>query len=666
MGLGLTFELHALRTRVPRALATWVAAGIAPHKNRQRTGIDNLWTHIPAASTSNNISFWHSLSSSPVPIIPQAQFANGDSRPKVLIPEKVSPDGLKLLQASLDVHEKKGLSADQLEEIIGDYEALIVRSETKVTASLLAAGKKLRVVARAGVGVDNVDLEAATKLGIIVINSPQGNINAAAEHSIALMMAVARNIGAASISIKSGKWERSKLVGVEVKGKTLGVLGLGKVGLTVARAAGGLGMNLVAYDPYANVTAAAAANVELVDSLDELLEQADFLTIHTPMIASTKGMIGLSELSKMKKTARVLNVARGGIIDEAALLEALETGVIAGAGVDVFTSEPPKEGDTASKLINHPNVVATPHLGASTVEAQENVSIDVCEQCLSILSGQLPRSAVNAPIILAEEFRTLAPFVALLEKMGSLYTQHFGPSNSAQRLRTTFDLTYEGTLASTNTTKPLFAALIKGLLQPITAAENTNINIVNAELVAKERGIFVNENRAREKVEGSEGYAASVTLRARHDPRSPSASRTRPEVERTSTGRVKKLEDHVISGFVSNNTPYISRLGRFSTQFVPEGTLLICRNYDSPGKIGTVGGRLGLAGVNIKFMSVAPIDDGKPPVAAEPATSGAVGKHGKENEALMILGVDRAIDDAVKQDLLNEQGVFEVAVVALD
>ena len=501
--------------------------------------------------------------------------------------------------------------------------------------------------------MDNVDLEAATKLGIIVVNSPQGNINAAAEHTIALLMAVARNIGAASVSIKSGNWERSKLVGIEVKGKTLGVLGLGKVGLTVARAAGGLGMNLLAYDPYANVTAAAAANVELVDSLDELLEQADFLTIHTPMIASTKGMIGLPELSKMKKTARVLNVARGGIIDEAALYEALETGVIAGAGIDVFTSEPPKEGDTASKLINHPKVVATPHLGASTVEAQENVSIDVCEQCISILAGQLPRSAVNAPIILADEFRTLAPFVALLEKMGSLYTQHFSPSKS-------FDLEYSGTLASTNTTKPLFAALIKGLLQPITNAENTNINIVNAELVARERGITVNENRAREKVEG-EGYSASVTLRARRDLRSPSASRTRPEVERTSTatGRVKKIEDQVISGFVQGQTPFISRLGRFSTSFVPQGTLLICRNYDSPGKIGTVGGTLGKAGVNIKFMSVAPIESGA-------GSDGRTSPDGQQNEALMILGVDRAIDDAVKKDILSEEGMFEVGVVALD
>lgn len=588
--------------------------------------------------------------------MPQQLAVNGGSRPKVLIPEKVSPDGLKLLQASLDVHERKGLSAEELEQIIPEYDALIVRSETKVTDKLLAAGKKLRVVARAGVGVDNVNLEAATKLGVIVVNSPQGNINAAAEHTIALLMAVARNIGDASVSIKSGKWERSKLTGVEVKGKTLAIIGLGKVGLTVARAAGGLGMNLIGYDPYANVNLAAAANVELVESMDELFEQADFLTIHTPMIASTKGMISTAELSKMKTTARVLNVARGGIIDEEALLSALEAGTIGGAGLDVFTSEPPKEGEAASKLIKHAKVVATPHLGASTVEAQENVSIDVCEQVLSILSGALPRSAVNAPIIMAEEYRTLAPFVSLLEKIGSLYTQHFGPDNTSRGFRTTFDLTYEGSLASTNTTKPLFAALIKGLVSPITSAENTNINIVNAELVAKERGILINEQRTREKVNEQEGYSASVTLRARLDPRSPSASRSaqRPEAQRSTTGRVKKLEDQVISGFVSNNTPYISRLGRFSTSFIPEGTMLICRNYDEPGKIGTVGGKLGKAGVNIRFMSVAPIEH-----------AGEEGVNGKENEALMILGVDHPVNDDVRKDLLGDDGVLEAGQVVL-
>jgi D-3-phosphoglycerate dehydrogenase len=419
---------------------------------------------------------------------------------------------------------------------------------------------------------------------------------------------------------------------------------------------------LVAYDPYANTSLAAAANVELVSSLKELLEEADFLTLHTPMIASTKGLIGANELATMKPTARVLNVARGGIIDETALLEALEKGQIAGAGIDVFTSEPPQPDDAAAKLIAHPKVVATPHLGASTAEAQENVSIDVCEQVLSILSGQLPRSAVNAPIIMAEEYRTLQPFVALLERMGSLYTQHF-QSDTSQRLRTTFDLTYEGSLATTNTTKPLFAALIKGLLSPITSAENTNINIVNAELVAKERGILINEQRSRENV-AQEGFSASVTLRARLDPRSPSASRAprQDPLASPTTTRGKKQEDHVISGFVSNNTPYISRLGRFSTSFVPEGTLLICRNYDEPGKIGTVGGILGKAGVNIRFMSVAPIDEGLRLGAAGGVDTPPTGK---EHEALMILGVEGPVDEQVRKSLIAGDGVLEAGVVVL-
>lgn len=433
------------------------------------------------------------------------------------------------------------------------------------------------------------------------------------------------------------------------------------VGLTVARAAGGLGMNLLAYDPYANPSLAAAANVELLPSMDELLQQADFLTIHTPMIASTKGIIGASELSKMKPSARILNVARGGIVDEAGLLSALDDGTIAGAGLDVFTNEPPQPDSVVSKLIEHSKVVATPHLGASTVEAQENVSIDVCTQVISILSGQLPRSAVNAPIILPEEYRTLRPFVTLLEKMGSLYTQHFGPGNSTQRLRTTFELTYEGTLASTSNTKPLFASLVKGLVSPITSAESLNINMVNAELVAKERGILISENKSREKLE-QEGYAASVTLRARLDPRSPSATRTRNPMDSAMTQRQKRIKDQVIAGFVSNNQPYISRIGRFTTQFIPTGSLLICRNYDEPGKIGVVGGRLGKAGVNIRFMTVAPIETNGDSSADDTDQNGSE-QHSPE--ALMILGVDRPVDEEVRKSLVGGDGVLEAGVVVL-
>ncbi|KAF1831653.1 phosphoglycerate dehydrogenase [Decorospora gaudefroyi] len=580
---------------------------------------------------------------------------------KILIPEKVSPDGLALLKDQFDVDEKKGLSPEELQNIIGDYDALIVRSETKVTADLLSTAKKMKVVARAGVGVDNVDVQSATSHGIIVVNSPSGNINAAAEHTIALLMAVARNVGDASQSIKAGKWERSRLVGVEAKGKTLAIVGLGKVGLTVARIANGLGMRLIAYDPYANPNLAAAASVTLRPSLAEMLKEADFLTLHTPLIASTKGMIGKAELATMKPTARILNVARGGMIDEDALVEALDAGTIAGAGIDVFTSEPPQQDSSASRLIAHPKVVATPHLGASTKEAQENVSIDVCEQVVSILSGELPRSAVNAPIVLPDEYRTLQPFISLVEKMGSLYTQHYS-SVKLDSFRTTFDLIYEGKLATINTTKPLFAALVKGLLTPITSSDGLNINIVNAELLAKERGILINEQRSRENVD-DKPYSSFITLRARASrsvSQQPRSRNTSPSAART-LQQAQDTDDQIIQGFVSGNKPFISRLDKFKGEFVPRGTLLICRNFDSVGKIGYVGNLLGQAGVNIKFMNVAPLDEELEERQNEQNGGGETGEGNKE--ALMILGVDKPVGEDVLKRLIAEEGVLEASVV---
>jgi D-3-phosphoglycerate dehydrogenase len=420
----------------------------------------------------------------------------------------------------------------------------------------------------------------------------------------------------------------------------------------VARIANGLGMRLLAYDPYANPNLAAAASVTLRPSLAELLEEADFLTLHTPLIASTKGMIGRAELATMKPTARILNVARGGMIDEDALVEALDQGIIAGAGIDVFTSEPPKPDSSATRLIAHPKVVATPHLGASTKEAQENVSIDVCEQVVSILSGELPRSAVNAPIILPDEYRTLQPFVSLVEKMGSLYTQHFSSVN-IKSFRTTFDIIYEGKLASINTTKPLFAALVKGLLTPITSSDGLNINIVNAELLAKDRGILINEQRSRENVD-DKPYSSFITLRARV---SRSVSQSRTDTSRSNSPAAARHlahdEDQIIQGFVSGNKPFISRLDRFKGEFVPHGTLLICRNFDSCGKIGFVGNLLGKAGVNIRFMNVAPLEE-------------EVEEEGKKsNEALMILGVDRPVGEDVAKALIGPEGVLEASVVTL-
>ncbi|KAJ5695632.1 hypothetical protein N7455_001477 [Penicillium solitum] len=584
------------------------------------------------------------------------------SRPKVLVPEKLSPDGLALLRSLLDVHERKGLSAEELFQIIPDYDALLVRSETKVTAT------NLKVVARAGVGVDNVDVVEATKLGIVVVNSPSGNIGAAAEHTIALMMAMARKIPESCASLKDGKWERSKFVGVEVKGKTLSIIGLGKVGLTVARLAKGLGMNVNALDPYASSAVAASASVALVSSLPELLASADFLTIHTPLIASTRGMVAEAELAQLKPGARVLNVARGGTFDEDALLAALESGHLAGAAIDVFTSEPPAPDSSAARLIAHPRAVVTPHLGASTVEAQENVSVDVCEQVLEILQGSLPRSAVNAPLILPEEYKKLQPFVRLVEKLGSLYTQHYAASLGGAMGRNTFDLIYQGELASVNNTKPLFAALIKGLLAPISSTEELNINIVNAELVARERGIFVSEQHSRDPSDHS-SYSSLVTLVARPPSR---ASSRAPASGDISTGSIPDQPQRIISGTCSGDQPLITRLGRFEASFEPEGNLLICENYDSPGKIGVVGNILGQEGVNINFMAVAPVstklainESSKKYLAADEGSKEPAAKGQSLKEALMILGIDRGVPAHVTAALAEESGILSACAVTL-
>jgi D-3-phosphoglycerate dehydrogenase len=420
-------------------------------------------------------------------------------------------------------------------------------------------------------------------------------------------------------------------------------------------------MNVNALDPYASPAVAAAASVTLVSSLPELLASADFLTIHTPLIASTRGMIAEAELAQLKPGARVLNVARGGTFDEEALLAALESGHLAGAAIDVFTSEPPVPGSSAARLIAHPRAVVTPHLGASTVEAQENVSVDVCEQVLEILQGSLPRSAVNAPLILPEEYKKLQPFVRLVEKLGSLYTQHYASSPGGSMARNTFDLIYQGELASINNTKPLFAALVKGLLAPISAIEGLNINIVNAELVARERGIFVSEQHSRDPADHS-SYSSLVTLVARP----PSRASSRAPASSETTGP-NLNEQRIISGTCSGDRPLITRLGRFEASFEPEGTLLICENYDSPGKIGVVGNILGQEGVNINFMAVAPVShqltafEGLKSVSADTQEA----KAEPLNEALMILGIDRSVPAHATAALAQEKGILSACAVTL-
>ncbi|KAH8884590.1 phosphoglycerate dehydrogenase [Thozetella sp. PMI_491] len=571
-----------------------------------------------------------------------------DDRPRILVPEKVSPDGLAKLAEKYIVDNRKGLTPEELIELIPSYHGLIVRSETKVTAAVLSAGRKLRVVARAGVGVDNIDVNAATANGIIVVNSPSGNITAAAEHTIALLLATARNIGRADTSLKEEKWERSKLVGIEVGRKVLGVIGLGKVGFKVARMAIGLGMTVKALDPYASPDLAKQAGVELVENLGELLPVVDFLTIHTPLLASTLNLLGEDEFQTMKKTVRVLNVARGGVYNEDALLKALDEGWVAGAGLDVFTSEPPQPGSTASRLAAHPRVVATPHLGASTVEAQENVSLDVCQQVLEILSGGLPTAAVNAPLILPEEYRKLQPFVRLIERMGSLYTQHFVGAKGGKLGGRRFELEYRGELAAIKNSRPLFAALVKGLVSSISDAGGRDVNIVNATYIAKDKGIAIDEKHVGDP--GTLVYASQVALRTR-----------------SADGGTEQ----VIEGFVSGNSFYISKLDRFSANFTPEGTLLVLHNYDQPGKIGNVGMVLGKHGININFMQVASVELEEKLGRVRAGVDGPVGEGDKAgngqaaNEALMILGVDGQVTKEVLEELGQAEGILNVSLVTL-
>lgn len=431
-------------------------------------------------------------------------------------------------------------------------------------------------------------------------------------------------------------------------------------------------MSVTALDPYASPAVAESASVTLVSSLAELLPTADFLTIHTPLLASTRGMISTAELGQLKAGSRILNVARGGTIDETALLAALESGHLAGAAIDVFTAEPPAPDSSAAKLVAHPRVVATPHLGASTVEAQENVSIDVCEQVLQILEGALPRSAVNAPLILPEEYKKLQPFVHLVEKMGSLYTQHYTSATTGPMYRSTFDLIYQGEVASISNTRPLLAALIKGLMTPISGSAGVNINIVNAELIARERGIVVNEQHSRDP--STHPYSSLVTLVARSPSR---ASSCIGEDFNKAVPSLRQQHHHIISGTCSGSQPLITRLDRFQTSFVPEGTLLICDNYDSPGKIGFVGSILGRENVNINFMAVAPVskeltigaNKGTLDTLAISSASAIPGKVSKEpesaREALMILGVDRPVEGRVADDLVQEGGVLSASVVTL-
>ncbi|HZS75611.1 MAG TPA: phosphoglycerate dehydrogenase [Ktedonobacteraceae bacterium] len=554
---------------------------------------------------------------------------------RILITDRIAQEGIDLLRRELpeaQIDIQTGLSPEQLRARIGNYSALVVRSETQVTGDILAAAQQLKIVGRAGVGVDNIDTEAATRLGIMVVNSPTGNIIAAAEHTIAMLMAMARHIPAANSSMKAGRWEKSRFLGIEVRNKILGVIGLGKVGSEVARRAKGLEMQVVAFDPYVSPDTARKIGVTLL-SMDEVLQQADFITLHPSLTSATRGMIGARELSLLKPGARLINCARGGLIDEEALLHALNENRLAGVALDVFSQEPVRDDPIVRQLLANERVIATPHLGASTEEAQVGVATDVAEQIVTVLRGGFPRAAVNAPLILPETLQFLQPYMRLVEQMGRLYTQlQPGPLKK-------IELSCSGDIANYDL-RPLQAALIKGLLESVSDA---HVNMINAQVLAKQRGLEITEQKSTVSTE----FTNLVTLHIADSNGHVSSLAGKP-------GSGDEYVDR-LSGTVIYGEPRVVRVGRYWTEFVPEGYILFCRNPDQPGMIGRVGTVLGKAGVNIRHMDVGPI---------ERAPRSRDARHTNET-ALMIISVDDPIPDWALADIGEAGDIFGLTLVRL-
>ncbi len=557
---------------------------------------------------------------------------------KVLVTDRIAQEGIDLLRTQLpdvQVDERFGLQPEQLKAIIGDYTALIVRSETQVTSDILAAASHMKIVGRAGVGVDNIDTEAATQHGVMVVNSPTGNIVAAAEHTIAMLMAMARQIPAANASIKAGKWEKSRFLGVEVRHKILGIIGLGKVGTEVARRAQGLEMQVLAFDPYVSPEQARKLGVTML-SMEDVLQQSDFVTLHTSLTSGpngTRGLIGAHELHLLKPSARLINCARGGLIEEEALLNALNENRLAGVALDVFSQEPVRDNAILKQLLAHERVIATPHLGASTEEAQVGVATDVAEQIVSVLLGGFPRAAVNAPLILPETLKVLQPYMHLVEQMGRLYTQlQPGPLSK-------IELSCSGDIANYDL-RPLQAALIKGLLESVSDA---HVNMINAQLLAKQWGLEIVEQKSPTPAE----FANLVTLRVAGENGNASSF----------AGKPGSGDEHVdiLSGTVMHGEPRVVRIGRYWTEFVPEGYILFCRNYDQPGMIGRVGTVLGKATVNIRYMNVGPT--GRTPRYYNPQQP--------PDTALMIVSVDNPIPDWALQEIGEAGDIFGLTMVKL-
>jgi len=523
---------------------------------------------------------------------------------KVLVTDPISEEGIDILRSQAQVDIEVGLKPEEIIAIIGDYEALVVRSQTQVTAKVIEAGRKLQVIARAGVGIDNIDVEEATRRGIVVVNAPTGNIVSAAEHTIALMLSLARHIPQANTVLKSGVWRRSDFMGTELRDKTLGIIGLGNVGSEVARRARGLEMKVIACDPFISVDYASNLQVELV-SLKQLVEESDFITLHIPLTAKTRGLIGVKELALVKPTVRIINCARGGLIDEKALVKAIREKRVAGAAVDVFEIEP----TTESILFEDDNIIVTPHLGASTAEAQVMAAKDIAEQVIDIFKGQPARYSVNAPFIPAETLSVLTPFMKVASTAGKLVRQLAEGQVNAIKIK------YEGEIANYDT-NALKAAVLGGLLEEIS---EERVNLVNANLVAARRGLNVVEQKAAT----CKNYASLITV----------------EVT-TSTGVT------TVAGTVMHDKSHIVRVNNYWLDIEPSGAYFLFSDHrDRPGLIGAVGKITGDADVNISFMHL--------------------GRLKPRGQALLVLVLDEPLPEEQQQQILSLPDVYTVKQVKL-
>jgi D-3-phosphoglycerate dehydrogenase len=481
---------------------------------------------------------------------------------KVLVSDNISPKCIEILKnAGLEVDIKVGMKPEELRACIGDYQGLIIRSATKVTSEIIDAATSLKVIGRAGSGLDNVDRTAATKKGIVVMNTPGGNTITTAEHTIALMVSLARQVPQATMSMKAGKWEKKKFMGIELFNKTLGIVGIGNIGSQVAKRMQAFAMNVIAYDPFLSEDKAKAMGVEKVD-LRELFRRSDFITVHTPLTAETKNLIDRETFAVMKPGVRIINCARGGIISEKDLYDALVEGKVGGAALDVFEKEPPEN----NPLLTLDTVIATPHLGASTREAQENVAVAVAEQVVDYLIRGTIRNAVNFPSIPADQIARLQPYISLAEKLGGFSSQIFEGGV------TEITIEYRGD-ASTINTAPITIAAIKGFLNPILLE---TVNFVNAPVIAKERGIEVKEIKSTD--EGD--YQSMIALRL----------------------KAKDKVTSVAGTLFSKKDPRIVFIDDFKVEIVPEGELLFMYNNDKPGVIGNIGALLGKNNINIARM----------------------------------------------------------------